>query len=66
MEVLLPEALIYLCCHKLDVAYEQAEKYFAGGNEKELKDFVARLREKCSKTKRKSSKKKKNIKKTIP
>ena len=66
MEVLLPEALIYLCCHKLDVAYEQAVKYLAGGNREELDEFVAQLREKCSKSKRKPSKKKRTLKRPFP
>ena len=56
-EVLLPEALVHLCCHRLDMTYDQAETFLSLGGEDELGDFMAHLKNKVDK---KTKKKRKN------
>jgi len=48
-EVLLPEALIYLCCHQLNMTYDQAEAFLRIGGQQELGDFMAQLKQKADK-----------------
>ena len=48
-EVLLPEALVHLCCHRLDMTYDQAETFLSLGGEDELGDFMAHLKNKVDK-----------------
>ena len=55
-EVLLPEALVHLCCHRLDMTYDQAETFLSLGGEDELGDFMAHLKNKVDK----KTKKKRN------
>ena len=55
-EVLLPEALVHLCCHRLDMTYDQAETFLSLGGEDELGDFMAHLKKKVDK----KTKKKRN------
>ena len=43
-EVLLPEALVHLCCDQLDMTYDKAETFLSLGGEKELGDFMAHLK----------------------
>ena len=42
--VLLPEALVDLCCHQLDMTYNKAETFLSLGGEDELGDFMAHLK----------------------
>ena len=63
-EVLLPEALVHLCCHRLDMTYDQAETFLSLSGEEELGDSMAHLKNKVdNKTKKKRNnfgKKRKN------
>ena len=43
-EVLLPEALFHLCCHQLDMTYDEAETFLSLGGEEELGEFMAHLK----------------------
>ena len=58
-DVLLPEALLSLCCHQFGVTEDQAEAMLYNGGEKKADDFVIQLKQKVdrkTKTKRMSRK----------
>ena len=61
MEVLLQEALIYLCCYQLKMTYDQADDLLSSGGNRKVGEFLEKL---CQKRKGKESKKKRAPKKT--
>ena len=46
MEVLLPEALITLCCHQLKITDNQAEDLLRSGGKREADAFMQRIEQK--------------------
>lgn len=52
MEVLLPEALITLCCHQLKITYNQAEDLLRSGGKREADAFMQRIEQKKKKEKK--------------
>ena len=62
IEVLLPEALIYLCCHLFQMSYNQAEPYLSTCGTKAVDDFIKKLRQK---SKSKNSKKRSTTKRNL-
>ena len=62
IEVLLPEALIYLCCHLFQMSYNQAETYLSTCGRKAVDDFMKKLRQK---SKSKNPKKRSTTKRKI-
>ena len=55
-EVLLPEALIYLCCHQLKITYNQADNLLSSGGDGKVGEFLEKLWQK-----RKGGAKKKRV-----
>ncbi|XP_068678632.1 uncharacterized protein [Montipora foliosa] len=43
MEVLLPEALICLCCHELQITYNQADNLLRTGGKQEVGEYLEKL-----------------------
>ena len=62
MEVLLPEVLIYLCCHQLKITYNQANDLLSSGGDGKVREFL----EKLWKKKGKEAKKKRAPKRQRP
>lgn len=62
MEVLLPEALICLCCHQFAMPYDQANNFLLTGGKREMGKFFEKLHQK---RKGKTSKNKATLKRKI-